>query len=194
MMLSLAVLRGVQAGRVDRAFRRWERARVRAGGSQRTSIGVIGFTSVETVESEALSEEDAQRAGLRSLQHLLTMLDRRPDRPIYRIGLQLVGPDPRVLLREAVPGPTELEAIVQRLERLDNASRHGPWTRAVLEAIRDRPSVPAAELAASFGREKLAFKLDVRKLKELGLTESLRPGYRLSPRGVAVAAHLGSRR
>ena len=29
------------------------------------------------------------------------------------------------------------------------------------------------------------FKRDVRKLKELGLTESLEIGYRLSPRGVA---------
>jgi hypothetical protein len=31
-----------------------------------------------------------------------------------------------------------------------------------------------------------AFKLNVRKLKELGLTESLDIGYRLSPRGEAV--------
>jgi hypothetical protein len=30
------------------------------------------------------------------------------------------------------------------------------------------------------------FKADVRKLKELGLTESLEVGYRLSPRGRAV--------
>ena len=30
----------------------------------------------------------------------------------------------------------------------------------------------AADLAESFGRERLDFKRDVRKLKELGLTES----------------------
>jgi hypothetical protein len=35
------------------------------------------------------------------------------------------------------------------------------------------------------GRETLPFKRDVRKLKELGLTESLEVGYRLSPRGRA---------
>ena len=64
----------------------------------------------------------------------------------------------------------------------------------MLASIRDRPGVPAAELAASFGREKLPFKLDVRKLKELGLTESLRPGYRLSPRGAAVLARLAEQR
>jgi hypothetical protein len=52
--------------------------------------------------------------------------------------------------------------------------------------------VRAADLAASFGRERDPFKLDVRKLKELGLTESLRPGYRLSPRGRAVLESLGT--
>ncbi len=186
MMLSIAVLRGVAGGRVDRAFRRWERPRVKVGGSQRTGLGVIGFTSVETCERDTLTEEDAERAGFASLERLLAMLDRRPDRPIYRIGLELVGPDPRVALRASVPTPAELEEIAERLERLDRASQHGAWTRAVLVTIRDRPSVPAAELAASLGRERLPFKLDVRKLKELGLTESLRPGYRLSPRGEVV--------
>ena len=33
------------------------------------------------------------------------------------------------------------------------------------------------------GRETAPFKLDVRKLKNLGLTLSLDVGYRLSPRG-----------
>ena len=36
------------------------------------------------------------------------------------------------------------------------------------------------------GRERHPFKTDVRKLKELGLTESLEVGYRLSPRGRAL--------
>jgi len=194
MMLSLAVLRGVADGSIDRAFRRWERPRAKVGGRQRTGMGVIGFTSVETVERGALTNEDAERAGIRSLEQLLTILDRHPERPIYRIGLELVGPDPRVALRAALPTPDEYAEIARRLERLDGASRHGPWTRAVLEAIRDRPSTPAADLAASFGREKLAFKLDVRKLKEMGLTESLRPGYRLAPRGQAFLAQPLERR
>jgi hypothetical protein len=43
--------------------------------------------------------------------------------------------------------------------------------------------VLAADLAAALGREKHPFKRDVRKLKELGLTESMPVGYRLSPRG-----------
>ena len=43
----------------------------------------------------------------------------------------------------------------------------------------------AGDLAAELGPGALAFKADVRKLKALGLTESLEIGYRLSPRGRA---------
>jgi hypothetical protein len=194
MLFPARVLAGLQAGTVDRAFRRWERPRVRPGGSQRTAIGVIGFESVEIVDRDQLGEDDARRAGFTSLDALLSFVDRRSDRAIYRIRLRLLGPDPRVELRAALPDASELADIERRLERLDGASRHGPWTREVLATIRDRPGVPAAELAATFEREKLPFKLDVRKLKELGLTESLRPGYRLSPRGAEVLARLGERR
>jgi hypothetical protein len=48
------------------------------------------------------------------------------------------------------------------------------------------------DLAAA-GRERHPFKTDVRKHKELGLTESLEVGYRLSPRGRALLARLGDR-
>ena len=39
--------------------------------------------------------------------------------------------------------------------------------------------------------ERPAFKLNVRKLKALGLTESLEVGYRLSPRGAAYLQAVG---
>jgi hypothetical protein len=52
-----------------------------------------------------------------------------------------------------------------------------------LEVIAASPGVRAADLAARLGRETAPFKLDVRKLKALGLTLSLEVGYRLSPRG-----------
>ena len=56
----------------------------------------------------------------------------------------------------------------------------------MLALIADRPAVRAPDLAASLGRDTLTFKRDVRKLKELGLTESLEVGYRISPRGAAL--------
>jgi hypothetical protein len=43
------------------------------------------------------------------------------------------------------------------------------------------------------GQEKMVFKLNVRKLKALGLTESLEIGYRLSPRGQILLRRLRDR-
>ena len=190
MLFRPATLRGIAEGRVTRAYRTWDRPRVRAGGRQRTPVGVIAFDAVVPVERDELIDADAHAAGLSGLGELLELGDRRPTGTIYRIDLHLEGPDPRVALREAVPDAAEAASLARRLERLDRASRHGPWTAAVLRAIAERPGVRAADLAAGFGRERASFKLDVRKLKELGLTESLRPGYRLSPRGWAVVAAL----
>ena len=48
------------------------------------------------------------------------------------------------------------------------------------------PSKRAADLAASLGMEKDRFKPRVRGLKELGLTQSLEVGYRITPRGRVV--------
>ena len=95
-------------------------------------------------------------------------------------------PDPR----EVLANTTSLDAddiaeIDRRLSRLDRASRTGPWTEVVLDMIRDRPHERAPNLAADFGMETQPFKLNVRKLKNLGLTLSFRPGYSLSPRGEA---------
>ncbi|MEK8226079.1 hypothetical protein NKG05_08365 [Oerskovia sp. M15] len=60
-----------------------------------------------------------------------------------------------------------------------------PWTRQYLELIVAQPEVVARELAMSIGVERDYFKIRVRRLKELGLTESLAVGYRISPRGRA---------
>ena len=69
-------------------------------------------------------------------------------------------------------------------------SAWGPWAIEYLETIARQPGVRAPDLAAGFGMETHAFKLRVRRLKELGLTESLRIGYRLSPRGEALLREL----
>lgn len=192
MLFPIAALDGIEAGRVSLAFRRWERPRVRQGGRQRTRIGVIGFEAVEPVERDELTADDARRAGFGSLRELLAFVDRRERGTVYRIRLKLLGPDPRVALRDALPTDPELAEIELHLARLDRSSHRGAWTRNVLEAIAAHPGTPAVELAATFGRDKRPFKADVRKLKELGLTVSLRPGYRLSPRGRAVLARITS--
>ena len=89
-------------------------------------------------------------------------------------------------MRQRPPTDAELAEIRARLDRLDAASPIGPWTRQTLAIIDRSPEVRAPDLAAELGRDTPSFKRDVRKLKELGLTESLDIGYRLSPRGEAV--------
>jgi hypothetical protein len=185
MLFRPSTLKGIAEGTVTRAYRTWDRPRVRPGGKQRTPAGVVAFDAVEPVARESLTDDDARSAGLADLDELLGLVDRRAG-TIYRVDLHLAGPDPRVALRESTPSEPEVGEVIRRLERLDRASHHGPWTAQVLRGIADNPGLRATDLAASFGRTRDPFKLDVRKLKELGLTESLRPGYRLSPRGRAV--------
>jgi hypothetical protein len=141
-----------------------------------------------------ITGDDARRSGFPSRTALLDDLATQRDGCVYRVALRVAGPDPRVELRgrDALTRD-ELAEVERRLARLDAASRHGAWTLAVLRLIRDRPAVRAGDLAPALGQEKLAFKRDVRKLKELGLTESLEVGYRLSARGRAVLDRLGKR-
>jgi len=180
------VLDGIAAGKVDRAFRRWRRPRVRRGSRLRTGVGVLEVDAVDVVTVAGITEHDARRAGFPSRAALVGELTGR-DGSVYRVRLHLAGPDPRVdLRRRSRLTSDELAEVGRRLARLDAASRRGPWTAAVLSLIRDHPGTRAAELADHLDRETRAFKIDVRKLKELGLTESLEVGYRLSPRGRAV--------
>jgi len=188
MMIARKILDRVVAGEVDLAFRRWDAPRVRAGGRQRTAVGVIEFLDVRVVESEEVTEEDARRAGLPSRDALLAQQAHKADKRWFRVELRYAGPDPRAVLREqAELSDAERADIDARLDRMD-ARASGPWTREVLALIAERPGTLAEELAQHLGREKRPFKADVYKLKELGLTESLRVGYQLSPRGCAYHA------
>lgn len=193
-MIRLPELTAIKRGEMDLAFRRWDTPRVVVGTRLRTAVGLVEVTSVERVPASALRADDARRAGHATVAALRDGLSARPDRSIYRVGLAYAGPDPREALRETVPGAAEIVEIHAWLDRLDRASATGPWTRATLRVIDERPEVRAPELAAGLGRPTADFKRDVRKLKEKGLTESLAIGYRLSPRGEAVLDHGGPRR
>ena len=102
------------------------------------------------------------------------------------------GPaDDRIERRNQVDlSPDELAAIRARLDRMDRTGGT-PWTRQVLRLIERYPGVVSTALARRTGLDRAVFKVQVRKLKELGLTESLDVGYRLSPLGEAVVRELG---
>lgn len=76
-------------------------------------------------------------------------------------------------------------AINKRLDKLDETSGVGPWTRRTLQLISEQPGVVSTVLARQMDLDRYAFKALVYKLKGLGLTYSLEVGYSISPRGRA---------
>ncbi|MFT4109770.1 hypothetical protein [Propionicimonas sp.] len=207
MLIPARAALGVRDGTITLAFRRWEQPRVKVGGTQVTSAGIVRFDSVQEVSAEEVGEADAVAAGFPGLAALRGQLwpphpEEHPPRRagprsgkggehVFRVGLSWVGEDPRVALRSALPDAEDLAGLTAAVAKLDAGRRTGPWTRPILEWIRDHPGVISTELADLLGREVAPMKADIRRLKALGLTESLRVGYRLSPRGVAYLESLG---
>lgn len=190
-MINARTAAGIADGSITVLFRRWEAPRVRVGGSQVTSAGMVSFDAVEEVPDDtAIPAEDLAAAGLSSREELSSLLDRRPGR-IHRITVSHAGPDPRLALQDQPPDAAQLSDLVRRLARMD-AGPKGAWAVPSLRWIRDHPGVVSTELAEHLGRERWGLKTDIRRLKALGLTISLEVGYRLSPRGEVVLASLDS--
>jgi len=183
-------------GSVTVTFRRWRRPQAVSGRRYRTPAGIIEAERVDIVTAEQITDADARKSGFPDAEEVRRGLRGDPASPIYRIEFHLVDePDPRAELAASdVLTDADRGEIDARLDRLDRASSHGPWTREVLAAIAAHPGTRAPDLAASFGRETQPFKIDVRKLKNLGLTISLRVGYELSPRGAAYLSARDKRR
>jgi hypothetical protein len=180
----------IASGAVDLTFRRWKGSQAIVGHRYRTAAGRLEVDAVDVVTPADITDDDARRAGRASAAALLAALPGPADVPVFRVRFHAVtDPDERdVLAAAGALSAADVADIDRRLDRLDRASSAGPWTRATLRAIAERPGVRAPDLAASFGRETAPFKLDVRKLKALGLTISLRVGYRLSRRGESYLA------
>lgn len=201
MLLTRPVLEQIRSGEVDLVFRRWRRPSVRAGGRQRTVIGELSILAVEIVDAADIDDVQARRAGYPDAETLRADLFRErpsgrsrtahpdPDSPVYRVHLSYRGADPRAALRESLLDPDELDAMLRRLDAID-ARATRPWAREALDLIEAWPARRAPELAELAGWDTAPWKANVRRLKELGLTESLPVGYRLSPRGEQVVAAL----
>jgi len=176
---------GIFDGSVTVLVRRWRRPQATAGHVYRTAAGRIAVDAVTVIDPDALTDADAGAAGYPSADALRAGLRGDDGDPVYLLRVRPAeGPDPRAELAEnADLTPTDVAELDRRLDRLDRAAPDGPWTAETLAVIAARPAVRAADLAESLGRERAPFKLDVRKLKALGLTISLERGYRLSPRG-----------
>lgn len=186
MLIKDEVIEKIRTGSVTVLFRRWSRPGAKAGGTQMTQGGVVGIDSVSVVDEADITDADAVAAGYADRDDLIEHLNYRED-PIYRIGVRWVGEDPRIAMRSSVDD-SDIAEIIAKLAKMDRTSKRGAWTKSYLEVIRDMPATYSGLLANYLGIPKDDFKPWVRKLKALGLTESLEVGYRLSPRGEKVLA------
>lgn len=196
MLIEKRLQEGIRDGSITVMFRRWRNRQVTAGKVYRTAAGRIAVDEVTVVAPSRISRRDAEAAGYASVAQARADLRGSPDDPVYLLRIRPAeGPDPRdELASDDRLEPADVDEITRRLERLDRSSTSGPWTSVTLAIIAERPTVRAPDLAAALGRETHPFKLDVRKLKNLGLTISLPVGYRLSPRGAAYLSAVSAAR
>lgn len=192
MLLKNELLQRIVSGEVTLVFRRWKRPTVRSGGTLVTRAGLLGIDSVDVCDPEKISAKDVKAAGFSKMSELIALLSDR-DGEVYRISVKYIGEDPRIALRNRSKiSASEFSDVRRKLERMDRSKVFGKWTRRYLELIRDDPELLAATLAEKAGLDKPRFKANVRKLKAMGLTESMATGYRLSPRGKTVLKMLAS--
>lgn len=187
---------GLADGSVTLALRRWRRPQVVAGGVYRTGGDGprVRVLAVDVVTPQDVTADDASAAGYASPADLLAAVRGDVDLPLYRLRFAVEeGEDPRAVLGATADlEPDDVADLLRRLARMDTAAG-APWTAVVLRLVARHPGVVSTDLAPRVGLaglERQEFKLRVRRLKALGLTESLAVGYRLTPRGQALLPHL----
>jgi len=183
-------LNDIKSGKINLAFRKWQRASVKIGSLLHTSIGLVEISNIEIVSENDISDQDALKAGFTGKRQLLQSLNSTTG-VIFKISVRYHSSDPRIKLREQ----TELldqqfSDLKRKLDRLDNHSKRGNWTQKVLLTIKDNPNLHASGIAKLTGFEKEWLKLNIRKLKNLGLTVSHTVGYDLSPLGQLFISRL----
>lgn len=184
MLFKQKHLEGIKAGTISIAFRKWKKLTVTAGSLIKTSVGVIKIISTKEISLNEISDSEANQAGFTSAQALTQLLESQKEGLIYKIEVAFDSEDPRIELRESVTlDEEEFETLKTTLENLDKFSKVGKWTTKTLQVIKENPKMKAADIAVKAKKEKEWLKLNIRKLKGLGLTISHEPGYTLSPRG-----------
>ncbi|CAG5068162.1 hypothetical protein DYBT9623_00891 [Dyadobacter sp. CECT 9623] len=184
MLFTVNHLEGIRSGKISLAFRKWKKADVSAGSRIQTSVGIIEISSLSEYKRDDISEQEANQAGFSDVNRLLSLLDKISEGTIYKMEVRYISVDPALAMKEPVEvNDEEFDDLVEKLRRLDIGSNQGKWTIKILKAIQENPMLSAADLAIKAKKEKEWLKLNVRKLKNLGLTISHEPGYTLSPLG-----------
>ncbi len=188
LLFKKAYWEGLVGGQITLTFRRWKKPHVRNGGRYRCHpIGVLEVDDVRLVTARDITAAEAKRAGFGSREGLLEYLAElgplEDSTEIYRVTLHHGGDGDRVAL--ALEDQLTVDDVATLENKLARMDRDQPWAMKTLGLIDKHPQVAASKLAAKLGRETAPFKIDVRKLKKLGLTQSFEVGYEIAPRGRA---------
>lgn len=184
MLIPWAMHPDIEAGVITMTVRHWKRPQARVGSRQRLNErGVIVVEAVDVLPFGRVTKRDAVACGFADREALRALHKGIDDDVVVhriRFHFEPEAPPPRV---SGELSAADVAALDRKLDGIDGRSPFPAWTAAVLALIAEHPGRRAGDLADMLGRERLSFKADVRKLKALGLTESLDVGYRLSPRG-----------
>ena len=94
MLLKLALLEDIKAGKVDVIFRRWNRPTVKTGGSLKTKLGQLSILSVTDMSADDVTDADAKRAGFKDVADFRRWLDTMKEGAIFqRIEVAFEGND-----------------------------------------------------------------------------------------------------
>lgn len=177
-------LEGIKAGDISLAFRKWKKPAVKTGSLIKTSVGLIKIKDISEINTSEITENNALQAGFLSLNELLKLLNSVTEGIIHKIHVGYYDEDPRIALRENIQlAKDDWQEIKNKLARLDQYSKQGNWTLEILTLIHQNPLLRAADIAKKTKWEKEWLKLNVRKLKNSGLTISHDVGYSISPLG-----------
>ena len=75
MLLKLALLEDIRAGKVDVIFRRWNRPTVKPGGTLKTKLGLLSIKSITDMSADDVTDADAKRAGFKDVPDFRKWLD-----------------------------------------------------------------------------------------------------------------------
>ena len=179
----------IAAGRITTTFRTWRTPRAKLEGQYNIPpFGAIQVTGIRQLPLEKASAAAIRRAGFADRAALEGFLGVSGESPVYQVDFKYLGsaevkrPDTQRLHK------SELADITKRLTRMDSKR---PWTRKALSLIAAHPATRAGDLAPQCDMDTPTFKRNVRKLKALGLTQSMETGYQLTPRGQQMLRQLG---
>ena len=170
----------IRSGKVTVSFRNWKRPHAKVGGVYRLRpTGAVVVTELNNARLSDITGDDAVRAGFQSVDALIAFLGLPRSAVVTRVEFALTDDAPKT-----APSLTP-EEVAKRLIATDRRSA-APWTGRVLALIEAHPATRAGDLAQVIGWDTPKFKSNVRKLKALGLTQSLEVGYRLTELGARV--------